>query len=377
LLLPDPFQGTAWLIDLVPYLAAITCGVYAIVVSLFRMGLTRLRNGESKHRYRVTVVIPAHNETDHVDACLSALAEQSYPEALTEIILVDDHSTDGTGERANTWKSRLPHLRIIRSEVNTYVCPKKNALTQGIRSSSGEIILTTDADCRPAPGWIASMVSCFTPEMGMVAGFAPLHSRAGLLGSLLAFQSLCVNALSAGSIGAGFPLSCSGRNLAYRRAAFDEVDGFDNSGDIQGGDDVLLMRSIHTDTRWRIGFNPDSEARVISAPHLNSLYRRQLRYQSKSPHFGIPVLILLITVYIFHTALAALMFLALNQLKFQELSATLVAAKLLADGALIWAAASSLKARNLLVWFPLAEILSIPYVILFGGLGAVIPSRWR
>ena len=365
------------MIDLVPYLAAVTGAVYAIVVSLFRMGLTRLGKGESTHRYRVTVVIPAHNETNNVDACLSALAEQSYPAELTEIILVDDHSTDGTGDRANSWKSRLTHLKVIRSEMNTYVCPKKNALTQGIRSSSGEIILTTDADCLPAPGWITSMVSCFTPEIGMVAGFAPLHSRSGLLGSLLAFQSLCVNALSAGSIGAGFPLSCSGRNLAYRREAFEEVEGFNNSGDIRGGDDVLLMRSIHTNTTWRTGFNPDPEARVISAPHLDSLYRRQLRYQSKSLHFGIPVLILLITVYIFHTTLAALMFLALNQLKFQALSVTLVAVKLLVDGALIWAAASSLNARNLLIWFPLAEMLSIPYVILFGGLGAVIPSRWR
>jgi biofilm PGA synthesis N-glycosyltransferase PgaC len=364
-------------IDLIPYLAIATGAIYGALLLSFRLGIALLRNGNSPQQFSVTVVIPASNEAHNIEACLEALSNQTYPAELIEIIVVDDNSTDETVEQARKWIPRTPNLKVLSANTDIYVCPKKNALAQGIRAGSGDIILTTDADCQPSPRWIASTVSCFGPMIGMVAGFAPLNPQTGVLGHLLAFQSLAVNALAAGSIGMGFPLSCSGRNLAYRRTTFDQAGGFDTIGHIRGGDDVLLMRAILTRTNWRIGFNPDPEAQVSSKPHLDSLYRRQLRYQSKSIHFGIPVLILLATVYIFHITLAALMFLALNQLKFQVLSLILVGAKLALDGALIWRVASPLQSKNLLVWFPLAEILALPYVILIGGLGAVIPSRWK
>lgn len=363
--------------DLIAYLAIVTGAVYGVLLLSFRFGLTLLRKGKSSQRVTVTVVVPAHNEADKIDDCLAALSEQSYPAELTEIIVVDDNSSDDTTERARAWCARLKHLSILPGDLYRYICPKKNALAQGIGAGTGDIILTTDADCRPSPNWISSTVSCFTPMVGLVAGFAPLRPQPGLRGFLLAFQSLVVNALSAGSIGIGFPLSCSGRNLAYRRTVFDQVGGFEDLGHIRGGDDVLFMRTVLAKTNWRVAFNSDPEAQVVSKPHLDSPYRRQLRYQSKAIHFPIPVLILLTTVYIFHITLAALMFLSLNQLKFQVLSLMLITAKLAVDWILIWRVASSLHSKNQLIWFPLAEILVIPYVILFGGLGAVIPSRWK
>ena len=146
----------------------------------------------------------------------------------------------------------------------------------------------------------------FAPDVGMVIGHAPLLQNKKTLSGLLSLQALIVSTLAAGSAGIGFPLTCSGRNMAYRRKAFDEVNGFNEIGHIIGGDDVLLMRQFAQKSAWKIRFNADADTLVPSASHPDNLINRQVRYQSKTIHYGIPTLILALAVYIFHVILATL-----------------------------------------------------------------------
>ncbi|MDA0748062.1 MAG: hypothetical protein O2954_16185, partial [bacterium] len=256
-------------------------------------------------------------------------------------------------------------------------CLKKNALEAGIRASQSDLIFTTDADCRPPQTWVASTVSCFEPGIGLVAGYAPLLPGTNRLSNLLSLQALVVSALAAGSFGIGFPLSCSGRNLAYRRTAFTDAGGFAPIGHIRGGDDVLLMRQIASHTPWNLRFNPDANAGVPSAVHEDSLFHRHVRYQSKAIHYGIRVLILAGTVYIFHLTLAGAILAAWLHPEARPFAALLWALKILADIGFLWKAASLFKARPTLKWFPLLELIAVPYVVLFSALGTLKPSRWK
>ncbi len=363
--------------DALVYAAAVTGVLYLCLALAFRVGLGRLRPGCSANLPTVTVVVPAHNESQNIDTCLSALSAQDYPAGHTEVIIVDDRSTDDTADRARAWADRIPGLRIVDVQHQRYPCPKKNALDPGIRTGKGELILTTDADCRPPPGWIASTVRCFAPEVGMVTGYAPLIPSGGIFQGLLALQGLIVSALAAGSAGIGFPLTCSGRNLAYRRAAFDEIGGFESIGHIHGGDDVLLMRRIASRTDWKVRFNPDIRQGVPSIPHADNLFRRQVRYQSKAIHTGIPVLLLALPVYIFHLMLGAGALVSWRHPAFWLPFLGLVAAKVLADGLFLWKAAARFNARRPIGWFPVLELISVPYIVLFCALGAFKPLRWK
>ncbi len=89
---------------------------------------------------RVSVVVPAYNEAEAVVACMeqlkTMLAEADLP---GEIVVVDDGSTDGTGEKLR----QVEGIRVVRHEQNRGYGA---ALKSGIRAAEGEIIVITDAD---------------------------------------------------------------------------------------------------------------------------------------------------------------------------------------------------------------------------------------
>jgi cellulose synthase/poly-beta-1,6-N-acetylglucosamine synthase-like glycosyltransferase len=352
--------------------------VTILLVVALRWGLGRHGHGDdSAGRPTVSVVIAARNEARNIDACLAHLARQDYPPELTQVAVVDDASEDDTADRAESWTNRVPNLRVIRSQSLRYRCRKKSAVDRGIRETTGDVILTTDADCRPPPTWISAMADRFGPGAGVVIGHAPLVPGPGVVQALLALQAVVVSALSAGSAGLGLPLTCTGRNLAYRREAFEKVGGFDAIGHIVGGDDVLLMRLIARRTSFAVRYQPDPKAHVPSDVHGSGLFARQVRYQSKAVHAGPFVLILAFCVYIFHLALAAGPLVACVRPDVWQPLGLLLLLKAVADGAFLRRAGRLLQDRFRLVWVPALALISVPYVVLFFALGALGASRWK
>ena len=348
-----------------------------MLIAIFVFGLFRRSRQINGRRVSVSVIVPARNEAANINACLRALAAQTYPIDHLKIIVVDDRSTDDTAARIDKWTRCLPNLSRVSVTQQNYACPKKNALWQGIKHAQGDIIFTTDADCQPGPNWITSTLPHFAPDVGMVIGHAPLLKSEKTLSGLLSLQALTVSTLAAGSAGIGFPLTCSGRNLAYRRKAFDEVNGFNDIGHIIGGDDVLLMRQVAQKSAWKIRFNADAGAYVPSASHPDNLINRQVRYQSKTIHYGIPTLILALAVYIFHVILATLPILFwINEELFYAVGFCL-AIKIIADAVFLLFGSIRFKSLKLLLWFPVLEILIIPYIVIICALGTFSPFKWK
>lgn len=325
---------------------------------------------------KVSVIVPARNEAHNIIDCLKALAAQTYPTHLTEIIVVDDRSTDATAKLVRQFMVHMPHLKLASVSSQKHACPKKNALQTGIEISSGDIVLTTDADCRPGPKWIAVMVGAFTPDTGMIIGFAPLKTEGGFFQSLLSLQGLVVAALSAGSVGMGLPLTCTGRNLSYRRQAFNDAKGFETIGHITGGDDVLLMRKV-AQTRWKIQFNMAPEAAVVSNLHLDNQLNRQVRYQSKAIHYGIPTLILALAIYIFHFILFLYPVLAWVYPALRLPIGVCLVFKIVADMGFLFLAARRLKSPFPILQALLLDILLFPYIVVFCALGVFAPFKWK
>ena len=134
--------------------------LYAIILFWVLVGIFRLRSSSnSDYLPFVSVVIAARNEEGNIERCIEALKKQDYSNKLFEVIIINDRSTDNTAEiiaGKTDSVSNFHTLTIKDLPVNT--SPKKFALQKGIEASKGEIILTTDADCVPKPGWISGMV---------------------------------------------------------------------------------------------------------------------------------------------------------------------------------------------------------------------------
>jgi hopene-associated glycosyltransferase HpnB len=95
---------------------------------------------------RVSILIPARNEAAILTKTLPAFMEQDY--GNYEVILVDDASTDGTGNLGRSFEAKYPgRLRVIRiEELPPGWVGKTHALQKGFEAASGEWVLATDAD---------------------------------------------------------------------------------------------------------------------------------------------------------------------------------------------------------------------------------------
>ncbi len=110
----------------------------------------------------ISVIIPAYNAAQIIGECLEALLHQSVAQDDYEVIVVDDGSTDGTGEIAGAYGVR------VFSQPNQGPTVARN---QGVAQAKGEILLFTDADCVPAENWIEEMVRPLSdPEVIGVKG---------------------------------------------------------------------------------------------------------------------------------------------------------------------------------------------------------------
>jgi cellulose synthase/poly-beta-1,6-N-acetylglucosamine synthase-like glycosyltransferase len=118
----------------------------------------------------VSCIVAVHNEEDLVGRCISSMAMQTYPN--TEIIIIDDASTDHTREILRQLKIRF-QLTVIELAINR---GKKGALAAGMLQAKGSLIACADSDTVWAPDAVAMAVPVFLadPDIGAVSG----HCRA-------------------------------------------------------------------------------------------------------------------------------------------------------------------------------------------------------
>ena len=106
---------------------------------------------------RVTLIVPARNEGQTIDACLTGAAGQDYPDL--EIIVVDDCSQDDTAARVRAFAAGDPRVRLVSgTTLPTGWAGKPWALHQGVHASTGEWLLFVDADTNLHQGAVTAVV---------------------------------------------------------------------------------------------------------------------------------------------------------------------------------------------------------------------------
>lgn len=331
-------------------------------------------------RPKVSVVIAARNEARNISSCLEALARQTYPAQLWEVIVVDDRSTDETAEGAGRWSARLPALKVLRvAKVPKGKQAKKHALEQAISCASGEVILTTDADCRPGPKWIELMAAQFDPRVDAVIGFSAQRFPQGRLWArAVATQGLAAGVASAAAVGLGAVATCTGRNLGYRKRLFVEQGGFGNLHCSVSGDDDLLMQRFERDGASVVFAGP-SEAVVSSCgpQRLGAALGQRLRHLSAGRYYSFGILFF----YGVYHLLGLLLWVG-------AVAATVGAVpwlvgigglcgKGVGDALLLWYFARRLKQPFDLVGLALWEVYELLSILILAPLSTLVRIRWK
>jgi len=231
----------------------------------------------------VTVAIAARNEKERLKTLIPELFKQNYKDF--EVLIIDDRSTDGTHELLQDMLNIYPRLRTVTVDYTPdHVTSKKYALTLGIKVSSNDIILLTDADCVPvSKDWIRLM-SEPVRERGKIysIGYSGYEQKSGFLNSWIQFETL-LTALYYLSFGLWkAPFMGVGRNLCYRKDHFMKVKAFKDIWHLEGGDDDLFVNKYANSRNAEVVIHPNSI--TLSQPKTNT--KSYLVQKKRHLHIG-------------------------------------------------------------------------------------------
>jgi hyaluronan synthase len=149
--------------------------VSCYVLSRFLMAPFYRPTPDTGHRPTVSIVIPAFNEEECIEATIAACYASEYPADRLEVVVVDDGSTDATWQRVLASRRRHQSLLCVRFGSN---CGKRAAMAEGIRRSSGDITVFIDSDSVVAQDGLAHLVADFRdPRVGAVVGRADVLNK--------------------------------------------------------------------------------------------------------------------------------------------------------------------------------------------------------
>jgi cellulose synthase/poly-beta-1,6-N-acetylglucosamine synthase-like glycosyltransferase len=348
-----------------------------VLLFIYR-GISSDVSGLNKFSGKVSVIVPFRNEVSNLKRVINALQSQSYPNF--EVLFINDHSSDGSLKKVELLIEESGKGSSLRVFNLIYKEGKKAAIAEGVAKSTGEIILTTDADCWFNEHWIQEMIQPFsTDAIQMVTGPVILEGKSFLqkwqrieFGAIMLVTAVLVTAKK--------PAMANGANLAYRKSAFESVNGFVGIDQTPSGDDELLMMKISRAFKNAVFFSKSNHSIVHTnaVKSLGELIQQRKRWASKwkvGNRFS--TILTALVVYLFQIV----HLLIIGWLVFDKgntnLLSCLLGLKVFIEFLLIRAFFSSLKQKYSIAHFLALQTFYPFYVLYFGLLSNFGSFSWK
>jgi cellulose synthase/poly-beta-1,6-N-acetylglucosamine synthase-like glycosyltransferase/peptidoglycan/xylan/chitin deacetylase (PgdA/CDA1 family) len=275
MLLIGALTAARWVVEALAILL-IPIAVLAVLRAIVLIGFARRHArtyreggaGEGDFAPPVSIVVPAFNEAAVIEPAVRSLAASEYPEV--EVIVVDDGSTDGTGEIVRGLG--LERVQVLVEENQG----KPAALNTAIAAAHHDLIVSVDADTAFEPGTLRRLVQPLRDEsVGAVAGNTKVANRGGMLGRWQHVDYVM-----------GFNLdrrlydvlkcmpTVPGAIGAFRRRALDQVGRFSEATLAEDTDITIALGRAG----WRVVYAEDALAFTEAPSTLSALWRQRYRW---------------------------------------------------------------------------------------------------
>ena len=186
----------------------------------------------------VSVIVVADNNAEDLRANLDPLLSQDY-EPGYEVIVVVDKDEDGTGDFLKAYGKRPNLYTTFVPDSSRYMSRRKLAITLGVKAAKNELILLTDATCRPVSDkWISVMASRLDEGTDIVMGYSNYIHEAGLFKVFYRFHCEYSNFREACN---GAAYGMAGNNIMFRKDVFMAGNGFQGNLKYLRGEYVFLV----------------------------------------------------------------------------------------------------------------------------------------
>lgn len=335
-----------------------------------------------KYNDFISVIIPVRNEEENIQNLLNDISAQNFPASQFEVLVIDDSSTDKTAEIVKECSATFPiSIRLIQLPDERTSSPKKRAIENAIPQAKGNLIVTTDGDCRVGTGWLAALASCHqSTGAKLMSGPVTFTESKTLTDQLQIVEFSSLIGSGASSIASGNPSMCNGANLCYEKDVFNEVNGYEGVRHIASGDDEFLMHKVALNYTDGVHFVKNPEATVQTQAHQSwtLFFRQRKRWASKWKHYQSKTPLLL-ALYVFSCNAALLISIALWLTAQLSLSSflLLIALKLVPEWIFLGSILTFLKKKNAIPYIPLTQVFYPFYVCFFGLVAQSNQYEWK
>ena len=367
---------------------------YAVLIISYRQSWLKAESYQPENRNQnttlITVVIPARNEEKNIGHCIESILLQTYPIQLFEVIIVDDNSIDSTSAIVNSFTQK--NISLIKlsdfagnENLNSY---KKKAIETAISLATGNLIVTTDADCIVQPEWLKTIASYYE-NTGSVFIAAPvvyadvLPDDSELKKFFKIFQSLdfmALQGITGASVYKKIHNMCNGANLAYEKKTFYEVNGFEGIDNIASGDDMLLMHKIQKKYPDKIRYLKSTNVIVQTqqSETIKEFINQRIRWASKADRYpDFKITVVLILVYCLNAWIVFIAVYCFFYPKAFYLFLLLFAVKITVELFFLFPVVKFFRKQKLLWWFISSQPFHIIYILIAGWLGKFGSYTWK
>jgi glycosyltransferase involved in cell wall biosynthesis len=319
----------------------------------------------------LSVIVACRNEETNLPALLSDISAQVYNNNLFELIIIDDHSSDRTFLLASEFRG-IKNLRVLENSGKG----KKLAIRTGVEACRGDLIITTDADCRIGNSWLKTIVSFYNEnKSGLIICPVKMDSHRGFFHKFQELEFLSLQGVTAGTAVAEKPVMCNGANLAFTKEIY--YKHIENLHDeMVSGDDIFLLHSIKKEAVSKICWLESQEATLttLSAENINSFLKQRSRWISKAGIYNdrftkILAIVSFSTIFLQIVTLVAGIF----DTDFLMIFFAIFLIKSVPDFLILQNTASRYGKNNIMRWFLPSEII-YPFYVMSVVISLFIPG---
>lgn len=227
---------------------------------------------------KVSILIPAHNEELVIENTLQAMINLNYPKDKLEVIPINDNSSDQTGFIVDQYAKEYSFIRPLHTKPPTGGKGKSGALNQGLKHSTGDVIVVYDADNTPEPEAVYNLVLGLNNDKkaaAVVGKFRVSNANENLLTRFINIETLTFQWLAQAGRWHWFKMTTiPGTNFAIRRSVIEELGGWDEKAI---SEDTELSFRVYN-AGYRIRFFPAAITWEQEPETLKVWWNQRLRW---------------------------------------------------------------------------------------------------